>query len=180
MTQLSLQEITIPVDGMTCGGCAASVERALRKLPGVARVMVDLPKKQANIVYDPNQADLVEFQNAVQTAGYSIPTSEITLDVEGMTCVSCATHVGGALEGLDGVLSAEVNLKKNTAQVAYLPALVDVVKMKAAIEHVGYRVSGHNGTELGVEGVTAASPAKGEPRFTTERFSRFKKLITRS
>ena len=38
-----------------------------------------------------------------------------TLKIEGMMCQHCVAHVTKALEGIDGVTSVEVNLKKKTA-----------------------------------------------------------------
>jgi copper chaperone len=39
------------------------------------------------------------------------------LKIEGMTCQHCVSHVTEALEGVAGVASAKVNLKKGEAVV---------------------------------------------------------------
>jgi len=44
--------------------------------------------------------------------------SEWTLAIKGMTCASCASRVEKALLKVSGVVSAEVNLALETAQVA--------------------------------------------------------------
>ncbi len=177
MAPISLQEVLLPIEGMSCSGCAVNVERALRQRPGVTRADVNLAGKRAAITFDPNQSDLTDFQAAVENAGYSIPTSTITLTVEGMSCISCASHVGGALEDLAGVLSAEVNLTKGTAQVVYLPDLVTVQAMKVAVENVGYQVIDALDVDASGEPARVPSQETTQPAFTTARFSRFKKLI---
>jgi len=66
------------------------------------------------------------------------PNSEWALAIVGMTCASCANRVEKALAKVPGVLSAEVNLALETAQVvgsgseSMLPSLIQ------AVESAGY------------------------------------------
>jgi Cu+-exporting ATPase len=69
------------------------------------------------------------------------PTSDLTLDVRGMTCASCVAHVEKALTELTGVQSAVVNLGLSTARVTYIPGIVTVSAMKRAVQEVGYEAS---------------------------------------
>lgn len=139
MKEPKLTEITLPIRGMNCKGCASNVERAIGKLPGVTAVKVDLKANAANVTYDPLKADLLEFQFAVTQIGYGIPTEEITLSIGGMNCVSCSSHVGSALADLTGVLQANVNLDKATADVTYVPLLVPIAEMVRAVAQAGYQ-----------------------------------------
>lgn len=43
---------TLAIEGMTCGGCAASIERSLKSLPGVTACTVNLAGKSAEVVHD--------------------------------------------------------------------------------------------------------------------------------
>jgi len=63
-----------------------------------------------------------------------------TLKVEGMTCQGCARSVTRVLQGLKGVVSAEVSLAAAQAEVTFDSAQVDVARLKAAIEQAGYQV----------------------------------------
>ena len=47
---------------------------------------------------------------------------------------------GTALQTLQGVESADVDLESNTAQVAFDPSKVDSKKLKAVIAEAGYEV----------------------------------------
>ncbi len=59
---------TLRVTGMTCNGCRRHVDAALRGVPGVTAVEVDLPGGQAKIVHaEVSTANLVA---AVEQAGY--------------------------------------------------------------------------------------------------------------
>ncbi|WP_079708980.1 copper chaperone CopZ [Paraliobacillus ryukyuensis] len=65
---------------------------------------------------------------------------EKTLNVQGMSCGHCKTAVEGALNNLEGVTSADVNLDAGTVDVAYDDAKVSFEAMKEAVEDQGYDV----------------------------------------
>lgn len=134
----TLSELTLPISGMTCASCVSHVEGALKELPGVSNVTVNLATNKANLSYDPQRLKLDVMRRAVEDVGYAIPTAELTLDVRGMTCASCVDHVEGALKELHGVQEAVVNLGLNTARVVYIPGVVSTSQMKRAVREVGY------------------------------------------
>ena len=133
-----IQTLNLPISGMTCASCVSHVEGALKDIPGVSQVVVNLGTNKASLVYDPLRARLTDIKRAVEEVGYDIPTSEITLDVRGMTCASCADHVESALKELTGVQEAVVNLGLATARVVYIPGVVTTSAMKRAVRDVGY------------------------------------------
>ena len=59
----------LKVDGMTCGGCAASVKRAVQALDSKANVDVDLPSK---IVKVDTTVQLEAVKRAVEDTGYDV------------------------------------------------------------------------------------------------------------
>lgn len=67
-----------------------------------------------------------------------------TLAVGGMSCGACVRHVSRALDGLSGVVHAEVDLARNEATVEHLPSLTDAAALVAAVGDAGYpaRVTG--------------------------------------
>jgi Cu+-exporting ATPase len=134
----TLQDLTLPISGMTCASCVSHVEGALKELTGVSNVTVNLAINKANLSYDPQRVKLDDMRRAVEDVGYAIPTAELTLDVRGMTCASCVDHVEGALKELRGVQEAVVNLGLNTARVTYVPGVVSTSSMKRAVREVGY------------------------------------------
>ena len=142
----TLSELTLPISGMTCASCVSHVEGALKELPGVSNVTVNLATNKANLSYDPKRVKLDEMLVAVKDIGYAITTAELTLDVRGMTlrqaqddaCASCVDHVEGAFKELRGVQEAVVNLGLGTARVVYIPGVVSTSSMKRAVREVGY------------------------------------------
>jgi copper chaperone CopZ len=57
------------VQGMTCGGCAKHVEKALRSVPGVASVVMDVAKGTAAVE---GNASFEAMASSVAAAGYAM------------------------------------------------------------------------------------------------------------
>ncbi|MBI1754217.1 MAG: heavy-metal-associated domain-containing protein [Acidobacteria bacterium] len=60
---------TYRVSGMTCGGCVKHVEKALREVPGVVAVSVDLAKGTATVE---GTASMEALAARVAEAGYDL------------------------------------------------------------------------------------------------------------
>lgn len=63
-----METTRLKVTGMSCGGCAASVEKALLKVPGVVSAKVSLHEEQADVQHQ--GADVQAMTVALQKAGY--------------------------------------------------------------------------------------------------------------
>lgn len=65
------QRIMLPIYDLSCGGGGALiVERALAKVPGVARVYVNPATEMAYVEYDPTRVDTQLLIAAVKHAGF--------------------------------------------------------------------------------------------------------------
>ncbi len=60
----------LPLLGMHCSACAARIERALNRAPGVDNASVNFATTRATVAFDPAQTDLSQLRAAVQKAGY--------------------------------------------------------------------------------------------------------------
>lgn len=67
MGTLTSDTVVLAVTGMTCGGCANSVNRLLSGTPGVAKVHVDLSHQRATVTGTASVADLIR---AIEGAGF--------------------------------------------------------------------------------------------------------------
>ena len=68
------KQIIVPITGMTCANCSASVERNLKKMEGIAEVAVNLATERASISFDDNalsSVSLHDIQNKVERIGYA-------------------------------------------------------------------------------------------------------------
>ncbi|MDN5277483.1 MAG: P-type Cu+ transporter [Clostridiales bacterium] len=66
----SRREVSISIGGMTCAACAKAIERAIKRLPGVDEVSVNLATEKARVVYNPAMVRLSEIKQAIIKAGY--------------------------------------------------------------------------------------------------------------
>ncbi|HEY9103305.1 heavy-metal-associated domain-containing protein [Chitinimonas sp.] len=60
------------IEGMSCGGCVASVEKALKAVTGVTAVAVDLALGQAKVDYDASRTNPTVLRQAIEDAGYDV------------------------------------------------------------------------------------------------------------
>jgi copper chaperone CopZ len=65
-----VQEVTIAVRGMKCGGCAKNVENALKALPGVLSVAVDLKGAKVKVELDSSKTTIDQAKQKIREAGY--------------------------------------------------------------------------------------------------------------
>ena len=104
-----VKHITLHITGMTCTTCAGTVEKALVNVPGVSKVNVNFASEKATVEYDPSATTEEALIRAVADAGYGVATTEVTLGLIGMSCVTCAGTIEEALKSVDGVVSVAVN-----------------------------------------------------------------------
>ena len=75
MTSLAvepLEELSLPVVGMTCASCVTRIERFLGRADGVADATVNLATERATVHYDPRRIDRGGLVAAIEAAGYDV------------------------------------------------------------------------------------------------------------
>jgi Cu+-exporting ATPase len=68
--QKVLDQVVIPVTGMTCAACQSRVQRTLRGVPGVADATVNLLLDNASVSFDPRTTSVEDLVEAVRSTGY--------------------------------------------------------------------------------------------------------------
>ena len=69
-----MENVKLNVQGMTCGGCVASVTRVLKAVPGVSEVAVTLQPGAANVTFDPARTQTTALRAAIEGAGFDVVT----------------------------------------------------------------------------------------------------------
>ena len=69
-------EATLPITGMTCANCAATVERALKKTDGVSSASVSFASERASVRFDPATVTVARLAEAVERVGYGVVLAE--------------------------------------------------------------------------------------------------------
>jgi Cu+-exporting ATPase len=134
------RRIDIPVSGMSCASCAARIQEGLAGLDGVKSAAVNFAAERATVVYDSSKVAVDDFVGVIADLGYGIMSSKITLPIRGMSCAACVENVRRTLSGLEGVLSASVNIATERATIEYFPSQVGVREFKKAVKDAGYDV----------------------------------------
>ena len=150
--------LSLAIDGMTCASCVGRVERALKKVPGVATANVNLATERADIAFA-GAPDVTAAIEAVHKAGYEVPEESHDLHVIGMTCASCVGRVERALKKIPGVLEASVNLATERASIRALRG-VDAGALIQAIERAGYEARLDTGETTGEDAEAARHAAE--------------------
>jgi Cu+-exporting ATPase len=63
--------ITLKISGMTCGACAANIEKVLKKHNGVESVAVNFSLAKAHVEYDPSLVSVADMISAIEGIGYT-------------------------------------------------------------------------------------------------------------
>ena len=143
-TKDGITKINLPVEGMTCAACVGHVENALKGVPGVLDASVNLATEKASVEFDSAEVQFQVMEEAVSGAGYKLGTQSVSLNIGGMTCSACVNHIENALRSVPGVAEANVNLGVERASVEFVPGMVELSDLQAAVEGAGYRVEGFN------------------------------------
>ncbi|HZK35326.1 MAG TPA: copper-translocating P-type ATPase [Bacillota bacterium] len=66
----NIRQILIPISGMTCAVCSASVEKSISKLAGIENVAVSYASDSAKVSYDSSKVRVSQIRDAIVSAGY--------------------------------------------------------------------------------------------------------------
>ena len=70
--EIVLSTATLQITGMTCAACVANIEQAVGELPGVYKVVVNLPLEKAQLEYAPDITSLEEVKRTITEIGYGV------------------------------------------------------------------------------------------------------------
>lgn len=136
-----LKEITLGVSGMTCSACALNIEKVLKKENGVDSATVNLELGRANVSFDPSLISSGQIEEAIESIGYKVEKDRVTLNLQGMSCASCAANIERILNKTEGVISTSVNFPLEKAVVEFDSSRISVREIIAAVQGIGYGAS---------------------------------------
>ena len=143
------KQLIIPITGMTCANCVATVERSLKKQDGIQTAVVNLSSERATVSYDPSVAGLADMVRRIEHAGYGIATGEADLIIKRLADDNDARRLEKALMKLGGVLEAQVSFTTERARVKYVPTVVSQVEIRAALLASSRKTSFNIDTSIG-------------------------------
>ncbi|KAI5601494.1 hypothetical protein BDE02_01G095200 [Populus trichocarpa] len=134
--------------GMTCAACAGSVEKAVKRLPGIREAVVDVLNNKAQVLFYPSFVNEETIRETIEDAGFEATliqeetsdksTQVCRIRINGMTCTSCSSTVEQALQAIPGVQKAQVALATEEAEVHYDPKILGCNQILEAINDTGF------------------------------------------
>ncbi len=138
-----IKQTIFKIDGMSCTNCSLKIEKALNKLDGVKKAIVNFNLEKANVEFDEEKIKENKLHKAIKGLGY-IPILEksnksLELDIIGMSCANCALKIEKKLNSTLGIDSAMVNLSNEEAKIEYDPKKIKILEIINSIEKLGYK-----------------------------------------
>lgn len=148
---MSTRQIILPVTGMTCANCAATIERNLKKESGVYHAVVNLSSERAVVEFDPQVTALEDLYKRVQRAGYGIATGTIEFYLKEVDDPIRLNRLEQKITALEGVRKINLNVVNGHLEIAFIPTLVGALEIRKAISDLGFSLVESKGTEDDLE-----------------------------
>uniref|UniRef100_A0A4W2IBP3 Copper-transporting ATPase 1 n=1 Tax=Bos indicus x Bos taurus TaxID=30522 RepID=A0A4W2IBP3_BOBOX len=131
---MSVNSVTISVEGMTCSSCVWTIEQQIGKLNGVHHIKVSLEEKNATVIYDPKLQTPKTLQEAIDDMGFDailhnpkplpVLTETVFLTVTA-SLVPPWDHIQSTLLKTKGVTDIKISPQQRTAVVTIIPSIVN-------------------------------------------------------
>ena len=67
-----MQNVTLSVQGMSCGHCVNAIEESVSKLEGVNRVKVKLDAAEVEVSFNESQVSIEKIKETIDDQGYDV------------------------------------------------------------------------------------------------------------
>lgn len=67
-----MNRVTFAVEGMQCGGCAATIQALLARSSGVHEAAVSFESREARVLYDPRSVSEAQLIAMIEKGGYRV------------------------------------------------------------------------------------------------------------
>jgi len=67
-----MEKTVLTVEGMSCEHCVNAVTKAVKALPGIAKVAVDLEASSVLVEYDSGKTPLDKIKTEIEEQGYNV------------------------------------------------------------------------------------------------------------
>lgn len=134
---------------MECAACAGSIEKSIKRLPGIEEATVAVLQNRAQVIYRPAFVLQSTILESISDAGFeasivfdelvqSTKTTTSRFRIKGMTCTSCSTSIESSLRKLPGVQSANVALATEECEVRHDAGVLSREEIVSFIDELGY------------------------------------------
>ena len=99
-----IKQIILPIKGMTCANCVATIERNLKKLNGIENVAVNLSSERAAVGFKKSRVQINDIVEKIKRAGYAVAAAEGEFILKTSPDSSDSVRIRRALEKIEGML----------------------------------------------------------------------------
>ena len=138
---MSKARIVLPIEGMSCASCAATVQEALGAAPGVSSAAVNYATTKAAVDYDDGQTNVAQLIKTVREAGYDCGQATVTFNVTDLHYAPSVAPLERALADVKGVIRAVANQATETVTVDYVPGVTTAADLEQAVASAGFEVA---------------------------------------
>jgi len=138
---MSKARIVLPIEGMSCASCAATVQAALGSAGGVAHATVNYATGKGAVDYDDAETNVAQLIKTVRAAGYDCGQAGVTFTVDQLHYAPSVAPLEQALRGVPGVIRAAANQATEIVTVDYIPGATTAAALEQAVERAGFRVA---------------------------------------
>jgi Cu+-exporting ATPase len=149
------KHLTLPITGMTCANCVATVERNIKKLDGVDSAVVNLSSERAAVEFNPEKLSLIDVVKKVESAGYGIAVGEAEILIKRLADSNDAARLENSLSQLEGVLEVNISYTTEKAKIKYIPTIINQSEIRKRIKDVGF-----DPVEIGLDAEDAEAKAR--------------------
>ena len=154
------KQIILPIKGMTCANCVATIERNVKKVEGVQDTVVNLSTEKATIGYDAGKTNLDSVVARIRRAGYDVAQAEGEFIIKRLADAVDAKRLEDALKTTEGITEAAVSLTTEKASVKYIPTLLSQTDIRDLIKRAGFEAIVSGGTAEDAEAVARREEIK--------------------
>ena len=134
------KQIILPIKGMTCANCVATIERNVKKMDGVEDVAVNLSSERVAVGFNKSEVQIRDIVEKIKRAGYDVAAAEGEFILKISPDSSDAERIRRALGKIEGVLSVDVNLSSDKIFVRYIPTILSQIDIRNLIKKIGFDV----------------------------------------
>jgi Cu+-exporting ATPase len=146
-----IKQVILPVTGMTCANCVATIERNVKKLDGVITAGVNLSSERATIEFNPEKLGLTEIISRIQKAGYDVAQGEADLVLKESVDNVNARLIENRLGKIQGIQQVRINLNTGHIKVLYVPTIINQSDIRKEIKSLGFPTQEQTGETVDVE-----------------------------
>ncbi len=138
---MAKSRIVLPIEGMSCASCAATVQEALGAATGVASAAVNYATAKAAVDYDDAQTSVAKLIRHVRDAGYNAGKATVSFPIKDLHYAPSVAGLEDALSRVAGVIRVVANQATEAVTVDYVPGTTTAADLEGAVRAAGFTVT---------------------------------------